>query len=338
MKQVASIFVALLLMLTVVSVAFAQDANGTASTTADANASVSATETQTTAAEANASVETATTTENTSVETVATSEPTTEETTAQPKEAEQPEVETTSEEPSNETKDVEVMTDHPGVVVRVTELQERIERAVVNGETIIAQLSAQGKTVTDLQSIVDSLKSLKDQAGQIDTNQDVSASTAQFVSIKKQAIDLVKQFRDKVRALVPPGQRDELKKKAKEAEASALKALRDKVKQVRQAHNREAFENVLQRLGVALPEIEAKLANGTISVADARKAIRDAFQGLPSDKKANARQKLQEGNSELRVKKLATLQRLKGKVEGRVQTNRTKTPQRKNTNTGESNE
>ncbi|HME87216.1 MAG TPA: hypothetical protein VKE88_02290, partial [Candidatus Nanoarchaeia archaeon] len=228
---------------------------------------------------------------------------------------------TATEEAVETAEEVESMTASPdGVEVRLTQLQERIERAIAHGEEIIATASADNASVESLQASLDALVALKAEAAAIPTTGDVSEITAQFVAVKKAVIDAVKDFRTEARKLIKENKRAALKARM-EAKAEARTArLEAKINSAKKRYNAEVTETVLARFGEEGATIAAKIESGEISAKDARKEIVAAYKSLSSDKKSEARQKLTERKAEIKVKRSAAVEKAKERTVEEVKT------------------
>ena len=313
--QIFSMFVALMFMLSVVSVAFAQDVADTAVSDTEVSANTETAEAETTTeVEAEDSAETEVDEiEDNTVEVVEEEAPETETEVEVEVEAEL-EAADAGEVGNATQEETEIMTDIPGVKVRLLQLQERLERNIVHGEEIIARVSTNGTDVSKLQSILDQLKALKDEVAAIDpSGVPVNEATAQFVAIKQKAIRLSKEFKTEARKLVKADKRAALKERLKAKEAQRLSRIKDRVKVARDEHNAEVFAELLEKLGERFPELVAQLKSGEITVKEAKAKIREEFKSLSKEKKDQARLKLKERVSKERVKRLEVRQELRTK-------------------------
>jgi hypothetical protein len=224
---------------------------------------------------------------------------------------------TPAKEQADIDREVTTMTDVPGVEVRLTQLQERLERAIAHGETIIAEVSASGNDTTALQAALDGLKTLKDEVAALDTTGDISEVTATYVAIKKEAIDAVKAFRDEARKLVKEDRKTKLKEKMKAAE-DKLKVIRDKIKNLTHKFNAEVAAKIFMELGKSNPDLIAKIQSGNATLDEVKAAIKSTYNSLTPAKKNEAKQKIKEDKTEANVKKLAAFEKVNATIAKRI--------------------
>lgn len=309
MKQIFSLFVALMFLLSF-PMAIAQDAANETGAGSDADTI------DVTAEEAADAVEAAGDSEETSADKAEEAEDANEAMTEAEVEAEvQDELESAEAgEIGNATQeDIKIMTDVKGVEVRLTQLQERIEKNIAHGEEIIAEVSSEGKDTAGLQSILEQLKSLKDKVAALETTGTVSEVTAQFVALKKEAITLTNKFKTEARKLVKADKVAALKERMKKKEAEKLADINAKVLEAKRKYNAEVFASIAASMGQILTETAARVQSGDITVKDAKAAIKKEFAKLPEQKKAQAKLKLKEKVSKEKVKRIEISQELKTK-------------------------
>ncbi len=217
--------------------------------------------------------------------------------------------ETIDEETQEELK---IMTDVPGVKVRLLQLQERIERNILHGEEIIAELSSGNQSVSELEAILADLISLKEEVAAVDPEGvPVNEATAQFVALKKKAIELTKSFRDIARPLLKGEQVLRLRERFKVREAQKLSQIRTRVRTALKEHNAGIFNRLLERIGETNPELAEKIRNGELDAKEAKNLVNQKFASLSDEKKEQAKLKIKEQISKEKVKRLETIQKIK---------------------------
>lgn len=227
---------------------------------------------------------------------------------------------TATEEAVETEEEVETMTQSPaGVEVRVTQLQERLERAIAHGEGIIADVTANGGDATALQAALDTLVALKADVAAISVTGDVSEITAQFVAIKKAAITAVKEFRTAARKEVKAEKRAALKAKLEAKAAARTVKLQERIAKAKAKFNGKVTTDILAELGESNPELAAQIAAGEISAKDARKLVVGSFKELSKERKSEAKQKLTERKAEIKVKRTAAVEKSKERKVERVE-------------------
>ena len=134
---------------------------------------------------------------------------------------------------SDDAKDISIMINGLGIKIRALQLQERIELAIYQARTITTKLSSTNISAADKQIVynaVTTLNQLKAKTIALQSVTDKANATAQFVSIKKDAITAVSSAREITQKAFTDAQKADIKGKIKQLELDALKATREKIK------------------------------------------------------------------------------------------------------------
>lgn len=185
-------------------------------------------------------------------------------------------------------KEVEVMREGGlGPKMRVLQLKRALLRHLVEGKAIVAYLAEKDKDVSGLQELVDELQALVDEVSAL--NPQSETAVEDFVNVKRDARELVKQFREEVRSLLVKSDREALRIRIQKAmdESAELEALRKEIIQVRRDFNAQRVEKTLERLGRVDPALLERVKSGEGTRVEVRETLKKHYQALnPEQRKA----------------------------------------------------
>lgn len=181
-----------------------------------------------------------------------------------------------------------------GAEVRVLQLQKAISRNIVAGEEV---LEAVKDTITDedktkAQEIIDTLKTLKTETEEFNYEEEADVLAELYVSLKKDARDLGKEFRDLTKDYLKDIDMQQLRKRIQEKNQKNSQVLSEKIKEKRQADREERLLALLNRLGIEDEEVIAKIKAGELNIGQARSALVKATKGLSKEKREQALEKV----------------------------------------------
>jgi len=261
MKKMNALFLVLIMLFSVLSVAFAQDDTGAAGIDAGDVTDVSGTDSVT------------------DVE-AETDEEATEE------EAEEVEEEAIDEETEEE---VELISESNfGATVRLLQLEKAVTKSYLIGMGVISVLSEKGEDVAELESILAEIEVLKDEVSNLDPNSENAVDD--FVNIKRDIKDLNREFRKIASPLLTANDKQSIRDSIKDNDelASLNQEIRDALREL----NANRVEKALDRMGVSDPELIEKIESGDATRAEVKDALKSGYQNLDPELKAAARLKL----------------------------------------------
>lgn len=215
--------------------------------------------------------------------------------------------ESNNESETNETSDQEeeqvgAMVSPPGAKVRLLQLEKAITKNILAGNEIIAFISENNQSidVTELNTILDNLEALIDEIHALPTEGQGNELANQFVDIKDRARDLIKQFREKAKAILKESDQAALRERIKNLDKTVIRDLNEKIKQARQEFNAWKASKILEHLGLSDEELIEKIKTGEITIDDVKKRLREHYHQLNQETKRAAMEKLREEMMEKR--------------------------------------
>ncbi len=214
--------------------------------------------------------------------------------------------------------EIESMDGTHGALVRLLQLERELQRKVIEANALIAVLDnrTNSTNITDLKDIVAELEIMIDQvqAAQASVGTDNQIDVETFVTIKKDARGLIKQFREAAKDIVTKEDREAIKRARENADKSELTDISERIETERKEHRANRLADSLERTGVADAELIEKVRAGTISIEDARKEIRAKINALEPEQRRNAVSSIEEETARRRVQMLAHIDKVEDKL------------------------
>ncbi len=211
-----------------------------------------------------------------------------------------------SEAITEETKEqVKLMVEsNYGATVRVWQLRKSIIRAVIAGEVVIDYLDEKGEDVLDLQAKLDELNIIEKEVIALDSD---NSSVEDFVNIKRDAKNLISEFKELTRNRISSEDRNEIIEIVKKEmeENRLLDSTESEMEKARNQLNAERTERLLERFGITDKELANKVRNGEITKNELKEQLRGKYKNIGQEKKKQAKQKIETKNNEVqeRIKK-----------------------------------
>lgn len=192
----------------------------------------------------------------------------------------------------SETK---IMATPLGAKVRLLELEHKIRVHILIAQDVITLAKTKNVTTTELEAILEETKEL------LTTIQSTTPTTEdtkvqEFVDLKHDAVQLVKDFREKSRALLTAKDLATIKKEDREE----IKTLKEELKTKKQEYNAERLESILGNIGEPDKETIEKVKKGELKASDARTFAKTKIEKA---KKENKLEKIQNVRKEIAERK-----------------------------------
>ena len=215
-----------------------------------------------------------------------------------------------------------------GANVRLLQLEAAIERNILAGREVVASIKAGNSSADtgELEGILGELQVLKDEVGS-KTPKAGEEGARDFVDMKNDAIELSKEFREKSREIIKPGEVDGLRKKLKEIRKDFRGGLRDDINKTRLEYNADRLQEILSAANITNPGLVDDVRSGEAKLKDVREAVKDELKGMPKGERMQAlfalREKLSKGNVFIRAVgdriSLNRLSRVQTRLENRLE-------------------
>lgn len=211
---------------------------------------------------------------------------------------------TSIEEAINENE-LKPMVSPEGVVYRFLQLERQIEIKILRGGIVIERIQFLNDSVSveELQAILEELELVKEEVNEY-TNEssvtNISEAIIAFVDLKRESLDLVKEFRNKVHEILDQNEIQTLRTRIRsEVTENSVPGVTQRIKAKLNAFNAQRVRNALQNIGVNESLIE-QVRNGNITKSQVTAWIKNKYKNLnPSVKnqvKVEIRQRLTQNN------------------------------------------
>ena len=211
----------------------------------------------------------------------------------------------------NETEEEEIrpMRFPHGAQVRLLELEKSITRNILVGNQTIAAIKAGNSSAntTNLVSIIDKLIVLRNEVRTITVNETAMLNKTseelaqQFVDIKREAINLSKEFRDAARPLLKETDRQIIREYMKEIDRTELKNIDDEIRDARHRYNADLLNATFSHLGLNNSALLERVRNGDAKVGEIKNYVRDALRNETPKQRQQAMLKLSEAEAKRNV-------------------------------------
>lgn len=221
-------------------------------------------------------------------------------------EVEENETETNETEVEEELteEDALVLSDMTGAQVRLLQLEKRVDIQIDGATKIIEEIenSSNSTDVEKLKEIVEKFFAIKESIANTNFNQSADVLAKEFVALKKEAIELTKEFKFTARDLLTDTQKKEIKAEIKVRKEAKLKAEDVRLEKLKLKFNAKQAEKIMNRYGVSGEEIVAKVQSGNMSAEDVKEQIMNAMRAMDAQTKKEMLQRAKEVKIKERIK------------------------------------
>jgi len=212
-------------------------------------------------------------------------------------EAEEPEEEPVDDETVEE---IEIMNNSLGCQIRLLQLKKAITGNILKGEMIVDVIEGLEYNTSDLESILDEMDLVLDEAKDADPN--ASNATEIFVDLKSDAKNLTQQFRTELKELLSDVKYKEIKEQVKEMVSNELGNYSIKVRNRIKQFNRNQIYRLYGLCGEGNNSAVNQYMNGTMNLSQVKLQLNKMINMKAKEKREEIflrmkREKLQNRNN-----------------------------------------
>jgi hypothetical protein len=194
-----------------------------------------------------------------------------------------------------------------GVHIRFLQLAESIEVRTIWAESTLNFLKSEtnitASDTANLEGIIAELKILSDEAKNDSTKNytNMSLAVQDYLDIRRDAHDLLKEFRETTKKYLTEGQRAAVRRQFKELTKEEIQALKDKIQQMKKDMVLNRIEMIYKAFGLDSSDVIEKVKNGEMTADEAIAKAKSDFATLSAERRAEIRAQV---NSELSTQRL----------------------------------
>lgn len=218
----------------------------------------------------------------------------------------------------NETEEeIEIMNNSLGAEIRLLQLEKAILKNLLKGERAVEVLKAMGYNTSNLSSILTEMRLLLEEVNETDPSSNDSVQV--FVDLKIKAINLTKQFRETVKALLDDEKIKELKERVRELVGDELQNYSKKIRNRIRQFNRNQLHRLYGVIGETNNSLIEDYEKGNVSLEQVKSQICKMVNQMTKEKKYQIFSEVKEDNIRKKIKaqSFADDMQNKGKGKGR---------------------
>lgn len=205
-------------------------------------------------------------------------------------ETEEPDGNETEEPDGNESdidddteEEIEIMNNTLGAEIRLLQLEKAITKNLLKGERAVAVLKAMEYNTTELDTVLEEMRQVLEEVQAV--NASANDSVQQFVDLKSDAKKLTTEFREAIKELLSDVKIKELKEQIKEIVGEELQNYSKKIQNRIKQFNRNQIHRLYGIIGVTNESLADAYQDGNITMEEAKSQISKMVNMMIKNKK-----------------------------------------------------
>jgi hypothetical protein len=200
-------------------------------------------------------------------------------------------------------EEAEIIKYEFGASIRLLQLEKSILKNIIKGEEVVSFLKELEYNTTDLEAILAELELLMQEVQSTDPN---STDAVQiFVDLKSDAIELTKEFREKIKELLDEATIEQLRLRIREMVSEQVQNLTQRIQNHIRMFNRNQLYRIYGLIGESDNSTINKYQNGSITKEQVKNQISKIVNNMTKAKKYKIFSELKEERIRLRVQATA---------------------------------
>jgi len=213
--------------------------------------------------------------------------------------------------------DLDILSDNYGAQVRLLQLKKRVEIQIDGASTLISELENENNLTIDIErlnEIVDEFGVILNEIDNFNMEQDAEILAEEYVSLKTEAIELTKEFREIVGKAFNENKKTEIRNRIRKRRQELLAKKNQKIEEFKKKFNARIAERKLKRLGINNPELIKKIKNGEMDKFMITKELKNKFNSLSPKEKKLAIQKMKEAKKKAEIHNRESIKKLRESI------------------------
>ncbi|MBN2603071.1 MAG: hypothetical protein JXA91_02945 [Candidatus Thermoplasmatota archaeon] len=196
-------------------------------------------------------------------------------------------------------EEVEIIKDGIGASIRLLQLEKSILKNIIKGEEVVSFLKELEYNTTDLEAILAELELLIQEVQSADPNSTDSVQI--FVDLKSDAIELTKEFREKIEELLDEATIEQLRLRIREMVSDQVQNLTKRIQNHIRTFNRNQLHRIYGLVGEFDNSTINQYQNGSLTKEQVKNQISKFINNMTKAKKYQIFSELKEEKIRLRV-------------------------------------
>jgi len=179
-------------------------------------------------------------------------------------------------------EDITIMEYQVGAQIRLLQLEKAITKNIIKGEMVVGVLNETGYNTTVLEAILAELEMLKEEVQSADPNSTDAVEI--FVDLKSDAVELTKDFRDAIAALLDEQTKEELRERIREMVCEQVQNLSKNIQNHIRQFNRNQLYRLYSIIGLNDTSLSEEYRNGNVTVDQVRLQISKMVNQMTKEK------------------------------------------------------
>lgn len=217
---------------------------------------------------------------------------------------------------ANTLEEVKILATPHGAEVRLLQLEKSLTRNILVGAKTI-EILKQNHPEFDLNEAENTLDELEallvEVKNYVFKEKDANTIVTDYVAMKKEAITLTQEFREKTREILTSEDIQTIHEEVKELEINELNAIREKTINTIRQHNAERTQTMLKILGINDEDFIQEIMDGNITKLQVRDRMHQEFNDRNIQERKRINAEIKEQTNKRIISEKALIQQAKNR-------------------------
>ena len=198
--------------------------------------------------------------------------------------------------------DDELLADKSGVEIRLLQLTKHLEARIEQANEIISDVEEKGVEVPEgMFEIIVGFEDALNKIEELDMSQDSDVLAQKYVSIKKEIIDLSKDFKELAKDIFTEDEKAELRAENKEKVKAKISENKEKIEELKNKFSKSQINKKYNALGFDDEELMSKIQSGELSNDEIKDLIKEKISTLTDEEKVELKLKSLENKKKEKI-------------------------------------
>ena len=180
----------------------------------------------------------------------------------------------------------ELLSDKSGAEIRLLQLTKHLEARIEQANKIISDVEEKGLEVPeDMLEIIVGFEDALNRIEELDMTQDSDVLAQEYVTVKKEVIDLSKEFREFAKDMFTEDEKNELRAEHKEKVKAKIAEHKEKIEELKNKFKNSQINKRFNALGFDDEELMNKIKSGELSKDEIKDLIKEKVSTMTEEQK-----------------------------------------------------